>query len=203
MERLEIQVEDSRIPVTVSVGCTLIVPRQNDLDLAHDLLASADAAMYEAKKQGRNQVVLRSMREESEGSLMQRPMDRAISRSLAVHDILPSKIIEELLAERFPWEALADDADLPEEVFTTLHEAPNIRIERIISRGHASPEGFWYDQPQHEWVILLHGAARLRFEDEEIELELGDFVNIPAHKKHRVEWTASEGPTIWLAVHYG
>lgn len=92
---------------------------------------------------------------------------------------------------------------LPDELFTTLHEAKNVRIERIVSHGHASPEGFWYDQDQHEWVVLLKGAARLRFENETIELNPGDFVNIPAHRKHRVEWTTPEEPTVWLAVHYG
>lgn len=92
--------------------------------------------------------------------------------------------------------------DLPDELFTTLLDASGVRIERIISHGHASPEGFWYDQPQHEWVVLLKGAARLRFENKTIELEPGDFVNIPAHTKHRVEWTTPAEPTIWLAVFY-
>ena len=92
---------------------------------------------------------------------------------------------------------------LPDELFTTLLEAANVRIERIVSHGHASPEGFWYDQDQHEWVVVLKGAARLRFEDGTVEMKPGDFVNIPAHKKHRVEWTTPDEPTIWLAVYYG
>lgn len=92
---------------------------------------------------------------------------------------------------------------LPDELFTTLLEAAEVHIERIVSHGHASPEGFWYDQDQHEWVMVLKGAARLRFQDGQIELKPGDFVNIPARKKHRVEWTTPHEPTIWLAVHYG
>jgi cupin 2 domain-containing protein len=92
---------------------------------------------------------------------------------------------------------------LPTELFTTLLDAGHIRIERIVSNGDVSPEGFWYDQPQHEWVVLLKGAARLQFEDEQLELRAGDFVNIPAHQKHRVEWTTPAEQTIWLAVHYG
>ena len=94
---------------------------------------------------------------------------------------------------------------LPNELFTTLLEAANVRIERIVSHGHASPEGFWYDQGQHEWVVVLTGVARLRFEKDEqpVEMKPGDFVNIPAHTKHRVESTATYEPTIWLAVHYG
>jgi cupin 2 domain-containing protein len=92
---------------------------------------------------------------------------------------------------------------LPEEMVATLLDAANVRIERIVSHGHASPSGFWYDQDRHEWVVVLKGAARLRFEDETIEMKPGDFVNIPAHKKHRVEWTTPDEPTIWLAVHYG
>ncbi len=93
---------------------------------------------------------------------------------------------------------------LPDELFTTLLDAANVRIERIVSRSHASPEGFWYDQDQHEWVVVLKGAARLRFEGDEqpVEMKPGDFVNIPAHKKHRVEWTTPDEPTIWLVVFY-
>jgi len=93
-------------------------------------------------------------------------------------------------------------AHLPAELVTTLLEAADVRIERIISHGHASPADFWYDQPQHEWVIVLKGAARLQIEDEVTEMTAGSFVNIPAHRKHRVEWTTPDEPTIWLAVHY-
>ena len=92
---------------------------------------------------------------------------------------------------------------LPEEMFTTLLDAANVRIERIVSHGHSSPGGFWYDQDQEEWVVVLAGAARLRFEDEIVEMKPGDFINVPAHKRHRVEWTTPDEPTIWLAVHYG
>jgi cupin 2 domain-containing protein len=94
---------------------------------------------------------------------------------------------------------------LPDELVSILLEAADVRIERIVSHGHASPEGFWYDQDQHEWVLVVKGATRLRIQDQEqpIEMKPGDFVNIPAHMKHRVEWTAADEPTIWLAVHYG
>ena len=92
---------------------------------------------------------------------------------------------------------------LPDELVQTLRAAPNIRIERIVSHGHASPEGFWCDQDQHEWVVVLKGAVRLRFKDRSMEMKPGDFIDIPAHTKHRVEWTTPDEPTIWLAVHYG
>lgn len=92
---------------------------------------------------------------------------------------------------------------LPKEVVQTLIQAADVRIERIVSHGHVSPTDFWYDQPDHEWVIVLKGAARLQFEDELIEMKPGDFVNIPAFKKHRVDWTTPEEPTIWLGVRYG
>jgi cupin 2 domain-containing protein len=92
---------------------------------------------------------------------------------------------------------------MPDELFTTLLEADHVRIERIVSYGHASPAGFWFDQDQHEWVIVLKGAARLRFADGMVEMKPGDVINIPAHHKHRVEWTTPQEPTIWLAVHYG
>lgn len=93
-------------------------------------------------------------------------------------------------------------ANLPDELLITLLDAANVRIERIVSHGHASPEGFWYDQDEHEWVIILQGAAKLRLEDNVMELKPGDHVLIPAHKKHRVEWTTPDEPTIWLAVFY-
>ena len=93
-------------------------------------------------------------------------------------------------------------ANLPDEILTTLLKAANIRIERIVSHGHVSPEGFWYDQDEHEWVIVLKGAARIQFEDNTLEMKPGDCVNIPGHKKHRVEWTTPEEATIWLAVFY-
>jgi cupin 2 domain-containing protein len=101
---------------------------------------------------------------------------------------------------------LADiPASLPSELFQTIRDKPNLRIERIVSRGHATPEGCWYDQDQHEYVVLLQGSARLAFEGDEqlLKMRPGSFVNIPAHKRHRVEWTDPKQPTIWLAVHYG
>jgi cupin 2 domain-containing protein len=91
---------------------------------------------------------------------------------------------------------------IPEEISTVLAESQHVRIERIVSHGQSSPEGFWYDQDEHEWVVVLEGAARLEFEDEALNLGPGDFVNIPARRKHRVAWTTPEGPTVWLAVFY-
>jgi cupin 2 domain-containing protein len=92
---------------------------------------------------------------------------------------------------------------LPKELVQTLIRAADVRIERIISHGHVSPADFWYDQPQHEWVIVLKGAARLQFEDRMVEMRPGDFINIPANKKHRVDWTTPDEPTVWLGVRYG
>jgi cupin 2 domain-containing protein len=92
---------------------------------------------------------------------------------------------------------------LPEEFFTTLLETENVRIECIVSHGHSSPEGFWYDQGQHEWVVVLQGAARLSIQGETKEMKPGDYINIPVHQKHRVEWTTPDEPTVWLAVFYG
>lgn len=94
-------------------------------------------------------------------------------------------------------------ADLPEELVQPILGRPGLRIERIVSRGHASPAGFWYDQAEHEFVVLLQGAARLEFEDETVELRPGSFVDIPARRRHRVAWTDPNQPTIWLAIHYG
>lgn len=91
---------------------------------------------------------------------------------------------------------------LPKELVQILIQAGDVRIERIISHGHRSPENFWYDQPQHEWVIVLKGAARLQFEDRVMDMKPGDFVNIPAFQKHRVDWTTPDEPTVWLGVRY-
>jgi cupin 2 domain-containing protein len=94
-------------------------------------------------------------------------------------------------------------SDMPGEMFTTLLEADNLRIERIVSHGHASPEGFWYDQDQNEWVVVLRGAARLSMDGVVTDLRPGDWIHILAHQKHRVEWTTPDEPTVWLAVFYG
>ena len=98
--------------------------------------------------------------------------------------------------------------DLPpasdEEAFTELLSRPGLRIARIVSTGQASAPGFWYDQPECEWVLVLQGEARVAFEDETAArlLRPGDHIHIAAHRRHRVEWTHPEVPTIWLAVHY-
>ena len=79
----------------------------------------------------------------------------------------------------------------------------SVRIERIISRGHTSPETGWYDQDKAEWVIVLTGEASIAFEnDSVVELKPGDYINIAPHKKHKVISTSSDPETIWLAVHY-
>lgn len=93
-------------------------------------------------------------------------------------------------------------SSIPQELVQVIAENRHVRIERIVSQGHVSPEGFWYDQEEHEWVLLLTGAAVIRFEDSTVQLAPGDFLSIPAHRKHRVEWTAEDQPTVWLAVFY-
>ncbi|MEZ4632005.1 MAG: cupin domain-containing protein [Deinococcales bacterium] len=92
--------------------------------------------------------------------------------------------------------------NIPEEIFETILESEGVRLERIISQGHHSPEGFWYNQDQAEWVIVLKGKAQLEFEDGIIELGAGDYLNIAAHQKHRVKWTTPDEETIWLAVFF-
>jgi cupin 2 domain-containing protein len=99
-------------------------------------------------------------------------------------------------------------ADLParlaREEFMTLLAAPGLRIERIVSRGQSSAADFWYDQPRPEWVVVLAGAATVAFEGEAaVRLAPGDYLHIPAHRRHRVDWTDPAQATVWLAVHYG
>jgi cupin 2 domain-containing protein len=91
------------------------------------------------------------------------------------------------------------------EAVEALLARPGLRIERIVSLGQASAPDYWYDQPEGEWVVLLAGAACLRFGDEPEPRRLGpgDFVEIAPRRRHRVEWTDPEQPTVWLAVFYG
>ena len=93
---------------------------------------------------------------------------------------------------------------LRDEIFETLLKTDCLTLERIVSSGQATPPGEWYDQETHEWVILLKGRAGLLFEgEEEIRiLQPGDYVRIPAHRRHRVEWTEAGQTTVWLALHY-
>ena len=107
-------------------------------------------------------------------------------------------------------------AELPTEISECLMQSKGIKIERIVSRGHASDVDVWYDQPQHEWVLVVQGEAKLRFRDEfrdgfrdefgdgntVVHLTAGMYLNIPAHVQHRVEWTKENQETIWLAVFY-
>ena len=89
-----------------------------------------------------------------------------------------------------------------EELFETLRSTDNMVIERIISSGQITPPGQWYDQETDEWVILLQGVAELSYDDgKRIKIKAGDYIFIKAHQKHRVEYTSSSPPCIWLAVH--
>ncbi|MEM9242662.1 MAG: cupin domain-containing protein [Pseudomonadota bacterium] len=92
--------------------------------------------------------------------------------------------------------------NIPEELFQTLIEHDNVKLERIISTGHTTPKGKWYDQMQDEWVLLLKGQAILQFEDNtEAHLQPGDYIFIESHRKHRVKYTSHNEPCVWLAVH--
>ena len=95
-------------------------------------------------------------------------------------------------------------AELDDELVTVLAQNKSVRIERIVSTGHCSPAGFWYDQDEHEWVVVLKGEARLQFEDEDtpVTVKPGDCIHIATHRRHRVDWTTPNEPTVWLAVFY-
>lgn len=101
---------------------------------------------------------------------------------------------------------LFDDipANLPDELIQPLLRAKGVKIERIVSRGHHSAPDAWYDQETGEFVVLLRGSAGLRFEGsrEVLVMGPGDYVNIPAHVRHRVAWTDADVATVWLAIHY-
>ncbi len=93
--------------------------------------------------------------------------------------------------------------EISNELFENIVSAENIRIERIVSKGHDSPESGWYDQDEHEWVIVLKGEAEIQFENQTtVRLASGSHLNIPAHMRHKVSWTDPDTETIWLAVYY-
>ena len=92
--------------------------------------------------------------------------------------------------------------EVDQESVEELVKDQTLRIERIVSRGQASPPGFWYDQEEHEWVVMLSGKAGIQLEEQSeiLSLSPGDFMHIPPHTKHRVEWTDATNETVWLAV---
>jgi cupin 2 domain-containing protein len=86
------------------------------------------------------------------------------------------------------------------EVTSLLARTPHLRLEQLVSHGRPSPPGFWYDQPEDEWVALLRGTAVLAFEDSSLELAAGDSLTLPAHRRHRVERVSHDA--VWLALHF-
>ena len=93
--------------------------------------------------------------------------------------------------------------DLAAEVVDVLIQSRHVRIERIVSKGHTSPEEGWYDQEDHEWVLILRGRGEVTFEGGDVvRLVEGDHLNIPARTRHRVSWTDPDVETLWLAVFY-
>ncbi|USP03983.1 cupin domain-containing protein [Vibrio sp. LQ2] len=94
-------------------------------------------------------------------------------------------------------------AELLNEQFTDLLRHHHVRIERILSKGHTSPESGWYDQDEHEWVLVLQGCGTVEFDNgESTTLNVGDYLNIPAHTRHKVRYTSPDQVTLWLAVFY-
>ncbi|RLA76274.1 MAG: cupin [Epsilonproteobacteria bacterium] len=92
---------------------------------------------------------------------------------------------------------------LKEEIFEDIISKKEIKIQRIISKGHTTQKGEWYDQDRDEWVILLKGEAILEFEgSNDVKLQEGDYINIQANIRHRVSWTKLHVETIWLAIYY-
>lgn len=92
--------------------------------------------------------------------------------------------------------------DKGDEKFYEIFNNNTIKIEKIVSNGQKSPENFWYNQEEGEFVMVLEGFAILEFEDKEVELKKGDCINIESHRKHRVKYTSEKEPTIWLAIFY-
>ncbi|MEZ8697176.1 cupin domain-containing protein [Vibrio lentus] len=94
-------------------------------------------------------------------------------------------------------------SSIPDEIFNDIIATENVRIERILSHGHSSPEQGWYDQDENEWVMVLEGQGVIEFEDGRlVTLSKGDYINIAAREKHKVLGTDKDAVTIWLAVFY-
>jgi len=92
--------------------------------------------------------------------------------------------------------------NLDAELFENIVNKESFKLQRIVSQGHTTPEGEWYDQDEDEWVMLESGEAILSFENgEDVHLQAGEHLNIKAHKKHRVSWTKPDAKTIWLALY--
>ena len=108
------------------------------------------------------------------------------------------------MSHRNPANLLVDvPTSLPSELVEILVQSKQVRVERIVSTGQCSPDGFWYDQEEHEWVLVVKGSAKLLFDDGEmVQMNPGDHVLIKAHRKHRVQWTKPDEATVWLAVFY-
>jgi len=93
--------------------------------------------------------------------------------------------------------------DIKEEFFEDIISAKDFKLERIVSEGHSSPDGFWYDQKKNEFVLLLSGSAKISFDSgEKFELKPGDYLIINAHQKHRVDQTDPLEKTFWITLHY-
>lgn len=114
---------------------------------------------------------------------------------MARGDVARGSLFQDLGAPR------GDPSQPDEERVDVLSRFGGGRVERIVSRGHRSPDGFWYDQGEWEWVVVVSGRARLELEGEgELALSAGDWLEIPARVRHRVTWTDPSRPTIWLAI---
>ncbi|PKG80743.1 cupin [Colwellia sp. 75C3] len=92
-------------------------------------------------------------------------------------------------------------AEIPDEIFEDIITTPSLRIERIVSKGHVSPDTQWYDQTENEWVIVLSGYGVIEYiNGDKITLKQGDYLHIKAHEKHRVIETSMDEITVWLAI---
>ena len=94
-------------------------------------------------------------------------------------------------------------SELPNEIFEDIIITEKLRVERIVSKGHSSPESGWYDQSENEWIIVLSGYGVIEYENgNKVVLKEGDYLNIKAHEKHRVIETSPDAATVWLAIFY-
>lgn len=130
------------------------------------------------------------------------PNEKGVDR--IVEHVLPylRVLLEKMVISGSMFSSVAEPGR--DEMFEDILKKENVRIERIISRGHSTQQGEWYDQPRDEWVLLLQGKAAVLVEGEDRArvLKPGDYIHLPARIRHRVDWTSRDETCIWLAVHF-
>jgi diguanylate cyclase (GGDEF)-like protein len=124
------------VPVTASVGGVVSVPANDETELQHRLVESADAAMYESKRRGRNCITLQSMASEFERRVSQLAIEHRFSNWLAKNKVI----------------------DLASVIFLVQKARPD-----ASHIGELALKYGWLDQPSIQKVLETQKSTRERF----------------------------------------